>query len=224
MLQHRRHFLDRHFYQPLAHKIAAICEQSPAADARNLTLLDTGCGEGYYTHQLQLELQSALTSTQTLWVGGIDISKEAIRMAAKRYHDIQFAVASTAHIPVANHSMDVILRIFAPGTASEVVRCLKPGGHYLTVTPGPAHLHSLRACVYDNPTEHQTQIEHIEGLRLQETQTLNFPLQLESSEDIVNLFSMTPYYWQASREKQEHIFNLKQLDTQADFRINLYRS
>ncbi len=218
MLRHRRDFLNKGHYGKLATQLAHICqEHAPTTD--KLAILDTGCGEGYYSHFLASALKSRLS-----WFGGIDISKEAIRMAAKAYPRIHFAVASTARIPMADNSIDIMLRIFAPGTISEVERCLKPDAIYITVTPGPDHLFELRGLVYDEPEKHGYQQDTLSGLRLLETSHLKFELQLDDSQDIANLFSMTPYYWQADQDKQEKIFSLEQLTTRVDFAIRVYKN
>lgn len=224
MLRSRREFLGKDYYKPLADKIAESClvyrQQHPAG---RLTVLDIGCGEGYYTDSVY-ELLSREVENDKLWIGGVDISKEAIRMAAKRYKHIAFAVASTANLPVADHSMDIILRIFAPVTDAEAKRCLKPGGAYITATPGAGHLFELRQLIYDTPEEHRHQDEVIDGLKLEQTFRIQFELELSDQSDIAHLFRMTPYYWQTDKSRQQHIFSLEHLITRVDFKISLYRA
>jgi 23S rRNA (guanine745-N1)-methyltransferase len=217
MLRSRREFLERGYYRPLAERIAERC--AAEATAGPLSLLDTGCGEGYYT-----AIIAATLSGSGHWVGGIDIAKDAVRMAAKRYPDIDFAVASTAALPVADHSQDLITRIFAPGTDSELVRTLRPGGLFVQVTPGPRHLYRLRELVYDTPREHPAEIVPIEGLVHEQRIELAYLLRIAGEGDVARLFSMTPYYWQADATKQARIAALEQLETEADFRIDCYRS
>ena len=48
MVNARRAFLDKGFYQPLIEQLLALYQQY--ADS-NSAILDAGCGEGYYTHQ-----------------------------------------------------------------------------------------------------------------------------------------------------------------------------
>ncbi len=128
MMQARREFLQAGHYQPLREKL-------PHADA----LLDIGCGEGIYTSAL-----SALGAQ----VYGLDIAKNAIRLAAKRYPNVQFCVASSQRLPFADALLDAIVRIYAPCNKAELARVIKPGGVLLTVTPGAHHLKQFKALIY----------------------------------------------------------------------------
>jgi 23S rRNA (guanine745-N1)-methyltransferase len=48
-------------------------------------------------------------------------------------------------------------------------------------------------------------------------------MELTSSEDIMALFSMTPYYYRTGRDQQERLANLDSLSTKADFELLVYR-
>jgi 23S rRNA (guanine745-N1)-methyltransferase len=80
MVVARQQFLAQGYYRPLADKIGAI-----VADFVNnktpLSLLDAGCGEGYYTGQV---LDKLVQQGVSVIASGIDISKPAIIKAAKR--------------------------------------------------------------------------------------------------------------------------------------------
>jgi 23S rRNA (guanine745-N1)-methyltransferase len=221
MLRNRREFLERGHYRALAERLAEAC----ATEHRRLSghpfaLLDTGCGEGYYTGLIAEDLQGTATD---VWIGGIDIAKDAVRMAAKRYPGIDFAVASTVALPVADASLDLITRIFAPGTDSEVCRTLRPGGLLILVTPGPRHLYQLRELVYDSPRGHPADVVTVEGLQHEQRTELDFELQIEGAGDVARLLTMTPYYWQADQDKQARIAALPGLHTEVSFRIDCYR-
>ena len=112
MLQARRAFLEHGFYQPLSDAInTLVAERIPSLQA--ISLLDAGCGEGYYLGCLQQAL-----SEQTNRCVGLDISKEAIRMAAKRYPNIDFVVANLKEpLPLQDNTFQLILNIFAPRNA-----------------------------------------------------------------------------------------------------------
>lgn len=58
-------------------------------------VLDIGCGEGYYTARFAEVAQEK--GAQTF---GLDVSKVAIRAAAKRYSGVTFCVASSHRLPV----------------------------------------------------------------------------------------------------------------------------
>ena len=87
------------------------------------TLLDTGCGEGYYTEGIYQALRSAGKEPV---MAGIDISKFILKTAAKRRSGIEFAVASSYHLPVADSSIDLLINCFSPLALSEFHRVLRP--------------------------------------------------------------------------------------------------
>ena len=86
MVVARRAFLDKQFYQPLVDKMLALYQQYAKQD---LPLLDAGCGEGFYTHQHK---------TNKNQVYGVDIAKETIKIAAKRYQDCHFSVGTLSKL------------------------------------------------------------------------------------------------------------------------------
>lgn len=221
MLLARREFLDEGYYESLARRLSEICLQARQAVESSFTLLDTGCGEGYYTGWIGAAL--AVDSRRPLRVGGTDISKDAARLAAKRHPSIHFAVAGNSALPVADASIDCALRIFAPGDDAEIDRILKPGGLYLTVTPGESHLFELRRLIYAQAREHEAPVRPLEHLRHDFRESLDFALTVKGEGDVGRLLKMTPYYWQASREKQERIAALECIETRVSFRIDGYR-
>ncbi|WP_163591802.1 methyltransferase domain-containing protein, partial [Klebsiella pneumoniae] len=76
MMQARRAFLDAGHYQPLRDAIVDALKQRLISD--DATILDIGCGEGYYTHAFADVLAGCTTF-------GLDVSKVAIKAAARRY-------------------------------------------------------------------------------------------------------------------------------------------
>ena len=222
MLQSRREFLDQGFYQPLAEALVerSRAERAQREGAHPFCLLDTGCGEGYDTARVADALRA---EAPDCWIGGIDIAKEAVRMAARRYPQVAFAAASNARLPVGDASLDAILRVFAPGNDAEVLRALRPGGLFLHVTPGPRHLFSLRAEVYATPREHDATVVPIEGLEHVERIELRSDCRIEGPGNVARLLSMTPYYWQADAATQARIQALEALPTTLHFLIDGYR-
>ncbi|MBD4207788.1 methyltransferase domain-containing protein, partial [Xanthomonas citri pv. citri] len=80
---------------------------------------------------------------------GLDVSKVAIKAAAKRYPQVTLCVASSHRLPFSDTSMDAIIRIYAPCKAEELARVVKPGGWVITATPGPRHLMELKGLIYN---------------------------------------------------------------------------
>jgi len=124
----RRRFLDRGHARPLLEAIRAI---APPAE----TLLDAGCGDGYYLGSLGRGC-------------GIDISTAAIDLAARRYPQCEWIVANADRfIPYADASFDLILSITGRMNASEFRRV---GREYLLVAvSAPDDLRGLRGAGRD---------------------------------------------------------------------------
>jgi len=87
MVNARRAFLTKGFYQPLVDRITAI--QYQYGEQKD-NVFDAGCGEGFYTHQHK---------TADNAVYGIDIAKNAVRIAAKKYKDCFFSVGTLSQLP-----------------------------------------------------------------------------------------------------------------------------
>lgn len=122
MVTARSAFLDKGYYAPLAN---ALCDLAARDCVPHPALLDCGCGEGYYTATLAARLAQEGRSGP---IAGVDISKFALRRAAKRVKEGEFAVASVYHLPVADESVDLLFNVFSPLCPQEFARVLLPGG------------------------------------------------------------------------------------------------
>ena len=179
-------------------------------------VLDAGCGEGTYTRAIYDALAAKGGCPQLL---GADISAEAVRRAARQVPEGIFCAASTAHLPLAAESLDLIVNIFSPLMAEEFLRVLKPGGYLLRVVPMERHLFELKAAVYDRPYENPPAEPAVEGFRLLRTQTLRKTITLSSNEDVQALFLMTPYYYKTGAEDQQKLAAVPSLRVTTEFLI-----
>lgn len=146
MLQARRRFLDAGHYAKLSQAINQQVEvliKSANGQKQQTVILDAGCGEGYYLGQLQTYLQSGTGSHCCLL--GMDVSKTAVRYAAKKYRNGRFFVANiNTLIPVADQSVNILLNIFAPRNPAEFKRVLGENGRLLIIIPQPNHIQTIR--------------------------------------------------------------------------------
>ena len=217
MLQARRGFLERGFYQPLSDTLNALIALRLDRLSPSGNVLDAGCGEGYYLGRLQ----QSLAGQEPSCLLGLDISKDAIRMAAKRYQAASFAVANLKErLVIADQSMHVVFNVFAPRNPAEFARVLVPGGALIVVIPGPHHLEGLRT---ELPLlrieEHKEQhvIEQLqEDFTLQKTLPLNYDLDLQRVE-LQQLVMMTPNYWHLSDEARRAIEAISSIKTTVEF-------
>ncbi|WP_420632316.1 putative RNA methyltransferase [Candidatus Leptofilum sp.] len=221
MVRHRRQFFDTGLYEPLSDKInemvADLANQS--GPNKRLDLLDSGCGEGYFLHRLGAFFVEGKRPSS---LHGIDISKFAIKAAAKRDKLVNWAVASSYDLPILPDSMDVVLNVMAPFDPAEFGRVLKGNGRVLRVTPGPEHLFSLRQHIYPNPEKHPLPSNELAGFTFCDSQRVQFVRHLQN-EQIQSLFVMTPYSWNASAETREKIMSLPELNITVDFVLTLFQ-
>ncbi|MDR0806700.1 MAG: 23S rRNA (guanine(745)-N(1))-methyltransferase [Enterobacteriaceae bacterium] len=218
MMQARRQFLDAGYYQPLRDVLFSLLDKS-LTDHHNLqTLLDIGCGEGYYTGFLA----DNLVTNRKLNVYGLDIAKGAIRAAAKRYASVSFCVASSHRLPFDDRAIDGVLRIYAPCKAQELNRVIKDDGFIIAVTPAPQHLIQLKGLIYQTPQPHDDIEEQIEGFYCVQQQRLSYEMVL-TGEPAVNLLQMTPFAWKATEQLISDLSAQSEFHCDTDFYIRLYK-
>ncbi len=214
MVKARTAFLDSGRYTPLKE---ALCALAAKYAGERTALLDAGCGEGYYTEGL-----SRVIAEKGGRTGGADLSKAAVKKAAKRCREAEIAVSSVYHLPLADGSVDMVTDCFSPLAKEEYRRVLKDGGHFLYVVPGARHLWEMKEVLYEQPYENEVREEAYEGFRLQETVPLSFGIHLEKTEEIMALFRMTPYAWKTPKEGVERLAEQIELGLTAEFRILVY--
>lgn len=219
MVSSRRAFLETGGYQLFSDGINRAV--SGHLRGRNTpVVLDAGCGEGYYTGRLFAALRAEGVAASLC---GVDISKAAVKAAAKRYRGISFAVASSFSLPVPAGSCDCVTDVFAPVVAEEFARVLKPDGLFLLAVPSGAHLFGLKEILYDKPYYNEKTDTDYPGFAFLERIALRDTLVLEDAAMIQNLFSMTPYYWKTSAEGCARLKETVRLVTPIGFDLLLYR-
>lgn len=178
----RRRFLDAGHYGPIAAALAV------AVGTPDGPVLDVGCGEGYYLSQLALPDRY-----------GLDVAKSAVQMASRRLPDSQFVVGSAYRLPVLAGSVGAVISVFAPHPFDEFQRVLRPGGRWVTVTPGPDHLREMRPVLTgeaQRKAEERLQRREVPPAEAASAMRVQFELQLDATA-LRELFYMTPIQWQA---------------------------
>jgi 23S rRNA (guanine745-N1)-methyltransferase len=131
MVAARQRFQERGHYDPIGR---ALAEEL----AQRRVIVDVGGGTGHYLTQVLTALPDAVGLTT-------DVSKFAARRAA-RAHPRSGAVTADSwrRLPLADHTADAVINVFAPRNAPEFHRVLQPAGVLLVVTPAPDHLREPR--------------------------------------------------------------------------------
>lgn len=150
MVQARRRFLEVGHYRQLLERletdVAELLGDSAGAKRdpqHRPCVLEVGCGEGYYVGHLARS-RSCIAGPGAVFAGA-DVSKPAVRLAARSYPEATFFVADVnRRIYVRDASVSVLLDVFAPRNPAEFDRIVEPGGAAVIVIPSPTHLSSLR--------------------------------------------------------------------------------
>jgi 23S rRNA (guanine745-N1)-methyltransferase len=226
MLRARRRFLDRGFYTPLSDGInervyGHLMETGSLGESSFPTCIaDVGCGEGHYVGRLRRYLDEHGEGTDVRYFG-MDISKEAVRLAAKRHEGIWFFVGSTKQrILLAEESVQVVLNVFAPRNPVEFARVVVRGGLLLVVIPHPDHLANLRSeldLLGMETDKRDRVVEQMSGpFELVGEQTIAYDIVL-SEDDVSDLIQMTPNYWHMSEVTRQAARAMGEVYTMAGF-------
>ena len=194
--QNRQQILEAGFYQAILETISALFARLETAK----TILDIGCGEGFYSRKLQES-----HSEKTFYA--FDISKDSVQIAAKSEPNwaVNWFVGDLARLPIKDASMDILLDIFSPANYGEFRRVLSPNGILIKVVPTENHLKEIRQMVQDHLTKkdysNQDIKEHFqEHFTIQSSQiaSLTKPITPEQRQA---LLSMTPLLFNIDQTK-----------------------
>ena len=194
--QNRQQILEAGFYQAILETISALLARLETAK----TILDIGCGEGFYSRKLQES-----HSEKTFYA--LDISKDSVQIAAKSEPNwaVNWFVGDLARLPIKDASMDILLDIFSPANYGEFRRVLSQNGILIKVVPTENHLKEIRQMVQDHLTKkdysNQDIKEHFqEHFTIQSSQiaSLTKPITPEQRQA---LLSMTPLLFNIDQTK-----------------------
>lgn len=206
MINARTNFLRKGYYSFLKDKLVNIID-----DLSPTTLCDLGCGEGYYTSSFKVKNKI-----------GFDMSKDALKHASKYDISTQYAIASIFHLPLNDSCCDCVVTCFAPIAKSEIIRILKKNGYFICVTPGPKHLFELKELLYETPYENR--IEEINWSLKKNDEFIIKNTFKANSDDLDNLFLMTPYAYRTRKRGIDCLHKTSDLDITAEFIIRIFRN
>ena len=194
--QNRQQILEAGFYQAILEGISDIL----ATKSSSKTVLDIGCGEGFYSRKLQES-----HSDKTFYA--FDISKDSVQIAAKSETNwaVNWFVGDLARLPIKDASMDILLDIFSPANYGEFRRVLSQNGILIKAVPTENHLKEIRQMVQEQLTtkdySNQDIKEHFqEHFRIQSSQIASLTKHI-TTEQRQALLSMTPLLFHVDQSK-----------------------
>ena len=218
MVAARRRFLDTGAYAPIAAALAGftLSAINRRAGSAPFTILDAGCGEGYYLQALAAHLARQAGST-AVRLAGIDISKWAVRAAARRNLPVAWAVASNRRPPLPPQSTDLVICLFGFPIWDGFATAQPDGGEVLLIDPGPDHLLELREIIY--PEVRRSERGHTTDTRdyRQSSETrVRTGIHVAAQEAIADLLAMTPHAHRGTIEGKAALLARSTLDTTID--------
>ncbi len=194
--QNRQQILESGFYQAILEDISDLLAANPSAK----TVLDIGCGEGFYSRKLQ-------ESHPDKTFYAFDISKDSVQIAVKSEPNwaVNWFVSDLARLPIKDASMDILLDIFSPANYGEFRRVLSKDGILIKVIPTKNHLKEIRQKVQDQLTNkdysNQDIKEHFqEHFTILSNQTASLTKTI-TADQLQALLSMTPLLFHIDQTK-----------------------
>lgn len=194
--QNRQQILEAGFYQAILEGVSDLLAANPSAK----TVLDIGCGEGFYSRKLQ-----ETHSDKTFYA--FDISKDSVQIAAKSEPNwaVNWFVGDLARLPIKDGSMDILLDIFSPANYGEFRRVLSKDGILIKVIPTENHLKEIRQKVQDQLTNKDYSNQDIknhfqEHFTILSSQTASLTKTI-TADQLQALLSMTPLLFRVDQSK-----------------------
>lgn len=194
--RNRQQILESGFYQAILDAVSDLLANSETST----TVLDIGCGEGFYSRKLQES-----HSDKTFYA--FDISKDSVQIAAKSEPNwaVNWFVGDLARLPIKDASMDILLDIFSPANYGEFRRVLSKDGILIKVIPTENHLKEIRQRVQDQLTNKDYSNQDIknhfqEHFTILSSQTVSLTKTI-TTEQLQSLLSMTPLLFHVDQSK-----------------------
>ncbi|MDR9571876.1 methyltransferase domain-containing protein [uncultured Streptococcus sp.] len=194
--QNRQQILEAGFYQAILEAISDLLASSKNAK----TILDIGCGEGFYSRKLQKRHPD-----KTFYA--FDISKDSVQIAAKSEANwaVNWFVGDLARLPIKDASMDILLDIFSPANYGEFRRVLSKDGILIKVIPTENHLKEIRQKVQDQLTNKEYSNQDIKNhfqnnFTILSSKTASLTKTI-TADQLQALLSMTPLLFHIDQSK-----------------------
>ena len=211
--QNRQQILEAGFYQAILEAVSDLLVSSETST----TVLDIGCGEGFYSRKLQ-------ESHPDKTFYAFDISKDSVQIAAKSEPNwaVNWFVGDLARLPIRDASMDILLDIFSPANYGEFRRVLSKDGILIKVIPTKNHLKEIRQKVQDQLTNKDYSNQDIknhfqEHFTILSSKTASLTKTI-TADQLQALLSMTPLLFHIDQSKIDWS-NLTEITIEAEILV-----
>lgn len=250
----RQRFLQAGHYQPLQALLDQQITASVASmrstrsthlmhhdDKLEISWLDIGCGEGYYTQTMAatgidnllaadiskpalIELAKVSKAAQRLWFQADSSQADDTHSAGHSNNTAKVypLVTSAANLPIATQRLDGISSIFSPILPETFANVLADEGYLIIAKPDVGHLAKVREALFDDVREHDSD-KFLIGLapffQLLETHNVSTSLSLKAAA-LADLLTMTPYAYRARLDKRQALLAMGEtqlFETEAKF-------
>ncbi|MDO4814855.1 MAG: methyltransferase domain-containing protein [Gemella sp.] len=206
LFEARNYVFSNGFYNHILEGISGVIK-----DLQVQTILDLGCGEGYYIKELK-------ESYPETYFYGLDNAKSAIEYAMKHDKVNPYMLANLANIPFADKTVDVILNILSPANYDEFARVLKDEGIIIKLIPSSNYLKEIRNVLEIKDYSNQETIDQLEKFTNIEKRSLVSKTFELTKEDARNFLRMTPLSFSKEITNQ-HIEKLKNITVELELLV-----
>ena len=191
--------LARHRWLERGHAVGLVESLKQWTDSRNAAepVVDLGCGEGSFG--------PALFSERVESYCGIDLSRRAIKLAARRCPDATWVLANADRgLPFADRSVGMVVSLFGRRPVKEIERVLADQGKCVFAIPGEEDLIELREQTQTEGhrrSRWELVVEEMKTVGLELSQQKKWTQQVDlDSAEIADALSMT---YRAVRNSQK---------------------
>ena len=209
---------DSELYEEMHKSISNVIKNSMDTSIDPFLIVDLGCGEGSHLQRIIDEC-----GIEAVTAVGLDIAKEGIVTAAKRYENLIWLVADLAKSPLADHSFHIILNILSPSNYKEFKRMLVDDGFVIKVVPGSNYLKEVREALFESSEKKDYKNDDTislfkEHFKLIHNMNLNYT-KILNKEELLNLVRMTPLAWSGDQDRINAFSNQDSAEITIDLEV-----
>lgn len=184
----RRRWLDRGHASGLIECLRTITDHAIGASPIEPSIVDLGCGDGSFPPALFPDYPNQFC--------GIDLSKKAIKLAAKKWPPATWVWANAdRELPIQDHSISLVMSLFGRRPTTEISRIVHPGGRCVVAIPAEDDLIELREQTQKvglRRSRWEKVVEQFNGVGLKFQQHIQWRQQIDASpEEVSDALAMT---------------------------------